>query len=62
MQLRPGRVLDGAALRAFTTETISRFKAPRAVLVCEQVVRHPSGKADYRWAKQAAVDAVAVAD
>jgi fatty-acyl-CoA synthase len=62
VELRPGRVLDGAALRAFAAQSISRFKAPRAVLVCERVVRHPSGKADYRWAKQAAVDAVAVAD
>jgi fatty-acyl-CoA synthase len=62
VQLRPGAVVPGADIRAFAADTISRFKAPRAVLFCEKIVRHPSGKADYRWAKQAAVDAVAVAD
>ena len=39
---------------------IARFKAPRAVAVCERIERHASGKADYRWAKEAALDAVDV--
>ena len=37
---------------------IARFKAPRAVVVCEAVQRHASGKADYRWAREVAVTAV----
>ncbi len=37
---------------------IARFKAPRAVVVCEAVQRHASGKADYRWAREAAITAV----
>jgi fatty-acyl-CoA synthase len=61
VQLRPGTAVDGAGIRAFASETISRFKAPRAVLVCEKIQRHPSGKADYRWAKQVAADALDVA-
>jgi fatty-acyl-CoA synthase len=61
VQLRPGSSVDGTVIRAFVSETISRFKAPRAVLVCEKIQRHPSGKADYRWAKQVADDAIDVA-
>ena len=37
---------------------IARFKAPRAVLVCDAVQRHANGKADYRWAQEVAADAV----
>src|SRR5262249_30148578 len=62
VQLRPGAPIDGADLRAFAARSISRFKAPRAVLLCDRIARHPSGKADYRWAREAAVDAVAVVD
>jgi acyl-CoA synthetase (AMP-forming)/AMP-acid ligase II len=58
VQLREGAALSPADLREFTSHTIARFKAPRAVLVCERVGRHPSGKADYRWAREVAVDAV----
>ena len=52
--------VTGADVRAFAAETVARFKAPRAVLLCDHIGRHPSGKADYGWAKQAARDAVAV--
>jgi fatty-acyl-CoA synthase len=62
VQLRPGATVDGAGLRSFTAERISRFKAPRAVLVCEAIARHPSGKADYGWARRAALDATVVVD
>ena len=34
--------------------------APRAVAVCGSVARHASGKADYRWAREVAADAVDV--
>jgi fatty-acyl-CoA synthase len=53
--------LTGADIRAFAIETVSRFKAPRAVLFCEHISRHPSGKADYRWAREVAVDATEIA-
>jgi fatty-acyl-CoA synthase len=62
VQLRPGSDLAPEDVRVFAAGAISRFKAPRAVLLCELVARHPSGKADYRWAREAALDAVAVAD
>ena len=60
VQLRAGANLTGADIRDYAAETVARFKAPRAVLLCDHIGRHPSGKADYGWARQAALDAVAV--
>ena len=37
---------------------IAAYKAPRYVVFVDEVYRAPNGKADYRWAKQAALDAV----
>ncbi len=45
-------------LRAWCTEHLARYKAPRAVVFVDEVRRHPSGKADYRWAKEQAATAV----
>jgi 3-oxocholest-4-en-26-oate---CoA ligase len=39
---------------------VARFKAPRAVLLCDRIARHPSGKADYSWARVAALEAAPV--
>ena len=36
---------------------IARYKLPKAFVFVPEVLRSPSGKADYRWAKQVAVDA-----
>jgi fatty-acyl-CoA synthase len=57
---RPGATVDGPELREFVAGDLARFKAPRAVLVCDEVHRHASGKADYRWALEVAADAVDV--
>jgi fatty-acyl-CoA synthase len=57
---REGASLDGAALREFVARDIARFKAPRAVAVVDRVRRHANGKADYAWAKAAAVEAEVV--
>ena len=35
---------------------IAGYKAPRYVVFVDEVYRAPNGKADYRWAKQAALD------
>jgi fatty-acyl-CoA synthase len=45
-------------LRAWCTERLARYKAPRAFVFVDLVQRHPSGKADYRWAKERATTAV----
>lgn len=41
-------------LLAVASEHIARYKLPKAFLRVEHVVRSPSGKADYRWAKEQA--------
>lgn len=39
---------------------IARYKLPKDVVFCARVQRSPSGKADYRWAKEQAVAAAAI--
>ncbi|HXY93121.1 MAG TPA: AMP-binding protein [Acidimicrobiia bacterium] len=58
VELRPGALLTPHDVREFAARSVARFKAPRAVLFCHRIGRHPSGKADYTWARRAAVDAV----
>lgn len=56
--LRDGTSVDPSDLREFVATDIARFKAPRAVAVCEEVKRHANGKADYLWAQEVARTAV----
>jgi acyl-CoA synthetase (AMP-forming)/AMP-acid ligase II len=57
VKARPGTVPDASELAEHARGTIAGYKVPRAIVVVDEMVRSPSGKADYRWAK-----AVAVAD
>lgn len=41
-------------LLATASEHVARYKLPKAILRVDHVVRSPSGKADYRWAKEQA--------
>ena len=54
---REGESCDEAALIDFTRDHLSGYKVPKAVLFVERVQRAPNGKADYKWAKQAALAA-----
>jgi fatty-acyl-CoA synthase len=56
--LRDGEAVDPSQLRDHVAAEIARFKAPRAVVVCEAVQRHANGKADYRWARDVAAGAL----
>jgi acyl-CoA synthetase (AMP-forming)/AMP-acid ligase II len=58
VQLVPGASLDLPELQSHLREHVAGYKVPRDVVVVERVVRSPAGKADYRWAKQAAVEAL----
>ena len=58
--LDPGHEPDARRLRDQCSERIARYKAPRAFLFVEQIRRHPSGKADYSWARERAADALPV--
>lgn len=51
---RPGATPTVAELAAHAREHIAAYKVPREVHLVDEVVRSPSGKADYRWAKATA--------
>ena len=57
--LRPGTRPDEDALRDTAAEVLARYKLPKAFVFVDAVVRAPSGKPDYRWAKTTAAAAVA---
>ncbi len=59
---REGADLDPRSIREFVSAEIARFKAPRAVAVCDTIRRHANGKADYRWAHDVAATAQPVAN
>jgi acyl-CoA synthetase (AMP-forming)/AMP-acid ligase II len=50
-QPRPGRTLTLDALAAHARKHIAGYKVPRALRTVEQIVRSPSGKPDYPWAR-----------
>jgi fatty-acyl-CoA synthase len=54
---RAGRTIDDAALLAFTAEHLARYKLPKTIALVDEMVRSPSGKPDYRWAKTYAMRA-----
>ncbi|MCG8587879.1 MAG: acyl-CoA synthetase [Proteobacteria bacterium] len=62
VQLRQGASADDAGLESGLNEVaathIARYKLPKAFVFVDQVTRAPSGKADYRWAKQTALEAL----
>jgi acyl-CoA synthetase (AMP-forming)/AMP-acid ligase II len=54
--LRPGAHATEGELRETCSVHVARYKLPRAILFVDEVLRAPSGKADYRWAKQVAAE------
>ncbi len=50
----PGAQIDPDAVMDHVKERLASYKAPRRVVVVERVYRSPSGKADYRWARDTA--------
>lgn len=49
-----GSTLDEASLVGHVKTLIADYKAPRRVVFVDEVYRSPSGKADYRWAREVA--------
>ena len=47
-----GSTLDEDAVIAHVKKSIADYKAPRRVVFVPEIYRSPSGKADYRWAKE----------
>jgi len=54
VQLRPGAQLELDELQAHCRTRIAGYKIPRELHRVERVERSPTGKPDYRWAKQVA--------
>lgn len=54
---RDGYDVDEAGVLAEAERHIARYKLPKAIVWVDEIVRSPSGKADYRWAKQVATSA-----
>jgi 3-oxocholest-4-en-26-oate---CoA ligase len=39
---------------------VAGYKAPREMVLVEEIVRSPSGKPDYRWAKATATERLGI--
>jgi acyl-CoA synthetase (AMP-forming)/AMP-acid ligase II len=60
LSLEEGASLDEAALLAFARTRVAGYKLPRRLVLAPHVQRAPNGKADYPWAKAAALAAETV--
>ncbi len=58
VELRPGGRLDVAELREFVKRHLAGYKAPRHLVLTEQLVRSPAGKLDHRWLQTTAAAAL----
>jgi acyl-CoA synthetase (AMP-forming)/AMP-acid ligase II len=54
VQLREGASAGEADLLAEAGKHIARYKLPKAFVFRDRIQRSPSGKADYRWAREQA--------
>jgi fatty-acyl-CoA synthase len=52
--------LDPQALQAFVKEQLAGYKAPKHVVIVDEVYRSPSGKADFKRTKQVALEALGI--
>jgi fatty-acyl-CoA synthase len=55
VRLREGVSADEAELRAAAGAHVAAYKLPKIFVFVDEIVRSPSGKADYRWAKATAL-------
>jgi len=58
VKLREGKRGDEESLRKTAAEHIATYKLPKVFVFVDEMVRAPSGKADYRWAKARALEAI----
>jgi len=54
--LAEGARVDAQELTAHAAKSLARYKLPKAVVFRPVIERSPSGKADYRWAREQAVN------
>lgn len=60
VQARSGEVPPEPELIEFCAHHLARYKLPRAIIYVDEMVRSPSGKADYRWAKRTAYERLGI--
>lgn len=51
VQLCPSSAATDEDLLTCCSRHVARYKVPKSVVRCPQIRRYPSGKADYRWAR-----------
>ncbi len=56
VKLREGQTPPEASLREVAGEHIAQYKLPKAFVFVDEILRSPSGKADYRWARNTALE------
>jgi 3-oxocholest-4-en-26-oate---CoA ligase len=56
VQPRPGETPAFDDLDRYVREHVAGYKAPRDVVLIDEIVRSPSGKPDYRWARATAAE------
>ncbi len=56
VRLRDGLRIADAELLAEAERHIARYKLPKVITYVDEVMRSPSGKADYRWARAVAAE------
>ena len=57
VQPKPGCRIDTEALRQYGRDRLTGYKVPKVVIVVDEIVRSPSGKPDYPWARSVAASA-----
>lgn len=55
VQVRDGAKVSGDDLKDHLSTLVARYKMPKNWYFCDEVVRQPSGKPDYKWAKEYAL-------
>ncbi|MGH3559678.1 MAG: AMP-binding enzyme, partial [Mycobacterium sp.] len=53
--LADGAAADAEELIAHAAKSLARYKLPKAIVFRPVIERSPSGKADYRWAREQAL-------
>jgi fatty-acyl-CoA synthase len=56
VQFRPAQQAELDELASHCREHIAGYKVPKEIVVVDELVRSPSGKPDYRWAKALAAE------
>jgi fatty-acyl-CoA synthase len=57
VQVVEGKQVTAAELLDEAGKHVARFKLPKAIAFLPHIVRSPAGKADYRWARERALEA-----